>query len=248
MYEPFVIQTLSATSLLFSWEKQQFTCTRLPPAGDTPESRAAAQAEVDREEEPYLGKWMRTDGEQYVDFEKDGCVIGNRAGGQWTESTHRFEVTNLSGIGAYASCASQIGTYQLTGPNTLVLGLGLENAVFHRTGTNVATTERFTIPTSRGGVSVHDFRKDPGIYDQRSFWVEINKEFMINYYASDPGFLISLTTGPFDAVRRKAEAAFLKNLDISKPDACKLPVTVSISRSVDAQRAGINYPLSFCGR
>jgi hypothetical protein len=111
-----------------------------------------------------------------------------------------------------------------------------------------SSDQRFVIHTSKGDVSVIDFRKHPLQIsaDRTSILIEENNGFSIGFYAPDSSFVITLTAKPLNVMRASAEGAFLKDLGISPTDACKLALNVGVPISVDSQAAGKDYGLSFC--
>ena len=97
------------------------------------------------------------------------------------------------------------------------------------------------------GVSVNNFyRKGERMNQYGDVLIEENKEFSIEYQHPFKLFIIAVLSTPFDALRIKAENAFLSRLGISKEDACALNVQVGTPFFVDPQYAMTSYPLSFC--
>lgn len=95
-------------------------------------------------------------------------------------------------------------------------------------------------------VQVNDVTQNPAQVVTDTVVVEQTADFIITYFPKDQAFLISLLSRPVANARQLAEDEFLKKLDISYGDACKLKATVSIPYSVDENLSGQNYDLSFC--
>ena len=73
-----------------------------------------------------------------------------------------------------------------------------------------------------------------------------NPSYSLVYLPDYEEFLITILITPFEETRLLAESDFVEKLGITKDQACILNVTVSTPFSVDPERAGIKYPLSFC--
>jgi cytoskeletal protein RodZ len=76
--------------------------------------------------------------------------------------------------------------------------------------------------------------------------VEETKDFAIDYYDEDKGFLIVILGSPFEEKKRDAEKTFLENLDITEEEACKLKVEITTPMYANPDEAGGVYSLSFC--
>ena len=110
-----------------------------------------------------------------------------------------------------------------------------------------ATSEAvINIPTPNGQVQVKDVTKNPIQQVQDTVVVDRKSNFDIVYITTDKAFLITLESQPLQQTRDVAEQAFLSDLQISKGDACKLTVSLSVPYDVDADLSGKNYGLSFC--
>jgi hypothetical protein len=72
------------------------------------------------------------------------------------------------------------------------------------------------------------------------------KTYTILFYAKDQSFFIGLKDKDLVTARKEGEAALLDTLDISKEDACKLRVSLTVPFSVSENAAGVDYGLSFC--
>ncbi len=105
-----------------------------------------------------------------------------------------------------------------------------------------------TLQTSQGAVHINNIFKNPQQVtpDKTSMLVSGTNGYDILYYAPDGSFLISISATPVTTIIAQAESAFLQLLGISKSDACKLKVQVSVPISVDPNYAGQNFGLSFC--
>jgi hypothetical protein len=97
------------------------------------------------------------------------------------------------------------------------------------------------------GIAMNDFTKNPikvGRLEEITFI--LTTEYNATYYPKDEGFLIVVTSYPFEEYRRLAEEEFLKKLDISRAEACKLKVYETTPRVFNPDESGINHRLSFC--
>lgn len=75
----------------------------------------------------------------------------------------------------------------------------------------------------------------------------INKQqYKAVYFPLEKGFLVIITSIPFEDNRKLAEDDFIKTLNISKSDACKLTVYITTPEAYNPNEAGTNFPLSFC--
>ncbi|QQS39069.1 hypothetical protein IPM62_00410 [Candidatus Woesebacteria bacterium] len=70
--------------------------------------------------------------------------------------------------------------------------------------------------------------------------------FQILYFSSDDSFLISILNSDFDKYQKEAEQELLEILRIEESKACALKIFTTTSRSVNEDKAGKSYPLSFC--
>lgn len=95
------------------------------------------------------------------------------------------------------------------------------------------------------GVWVNDFLKE---VDSKKTFVTIvkNKNYHIFFLPKQKGFVISITSSPFEKQRNKAEEEFLKALGIDKGGACKLNVDVTTPSFANPEEAGRIFKLSFC--
>jgi hypothetical protein len=98
-------------------------------------------------------------------------------------------------------------------------------------------------------VFVKDFYQSPytKIFDeQKDAVIKDGINYTITYYTQDQSFFISLTGGDFHIARSAAEDGFLKKLDISKEDACRLYVSLTVPFFASQKASGEDYHLSFC--
>ena len=97
------------------------------------------------------------------------------------------------------------------------------------------------------GVTVNNYYKGAIVTAPDGYALfEVNENYKFSYIPVDNSFLISIIENPFDKVRIEAETAFLKKLNITQKEACRLNVSVSTNIRIDPGRAGVNYPISFC--
>lgn len=107
--------------------------------------------------------------------------------------------------------------------------------------------KEITISTEQGNVRIPDITKNP-IENLSAGGVtfQLSDDFSIEYYPEDKGFVITLLNRDIEAAQMKAEQEFLRALEISKENACKLNVSIGVPYSVDENLAGGIYKMSFC--
>jgi hypothetical protein len=126
--------------------------------------------------------------------------------------------------------------------------LGMLPPVGTTTPYNPPAGNTITLGTPGGSVVVNNFYNTAQSvsYDHASILIEATDTYNISYYAPDSSFNIFINAAPFETVRAVAEVEFLKDLGISRADACKLNVKIGTSVDVDPNYAGQNLGLSFC--
>ena len=84
--------------------------------------------------------------------------------------------------------------------------------------------------------------------DEKNMVLKTTADYQILYYAysEGPSFLISVLSSNIETARALGELNLLNILGISKTDACKLAVSVTVPQDVSAKAAGDDYRLSFC--
>ncbi|MFA5870528.1 MAG: hypothetical protein WC842_01395 [Candidatus Paceibacterota bacterium] len=108
-------------------------------------------------------------------------------------------------------------------------------------------TDRFDIKTNTGIVSVVNvYKKSVGDGGFNGTIFKDNDLYFIAYYPSPEGFIISIRSTNTEKVRLTAEGDFIETLKISKTDACKLNVSLSVPMSIDENLSGQDFGLSFC--
>lgn len=107
--------------------------------------------------------------------------------------------------------------------------------------------EKMTVETSKGTVTMNNLYKDP-ISHLSDNGVEFkeNSYYYMAYYPQGNAFIIAMMNADIETARQMAEKDFLEILGISKDDACKLNVSLTVPMSVNAEAAGGDYHLSFC--
>ena len=114
---------------------------------------------------------------------------------------------------------------------------------------NRSENSRFIVHTKQGDVAVLDFfRRHPAFVtpDGSQIFLEQTPDFQFSFDKDDSSFGIALTSKPLRVARLKAESALLRDLGISKGDACKLTMWLGVPVSIDLNAAGRNFGLSFC--
>jgi hypothetical protein len=103
------------------------------------------------------------------------------------------------------------------------------------------------IRTAKGDVNIKNIYKNPLQHlSANGVAFADNSDYYMAYYPEDQGFLIVIQNKDIQFSRQKAEADFLTILEISKDDACKLKVSLTVPFDVDENASGGNYHLSFC--
>lgn len=84
--------------------------------------------------------------------------------------------------------------------------------------------------------------------DEKGYLLISNSSYDILYYkySQGPSFLISLHSDNLIPARAAAETELLSKLGISKEQACKLLVSLTIPGDVNEKLSGDDYHLSFC--
>lgn len=84
--------------------------------------------------------------------------------------------------------------------------------------------------------------------DEKGYLLKGNSAYDMLYYkySEGPSFLITLLSDNLEPTRAAAETEFLSTLGISKEQACKLLVSLTIPGDVNESLSGDDYHLSFC--
>lgn len=122
-----------------------------------------------------------------------------------------------------------------------------------KTGQKPQPTQPLPTPTivpvkiTVSGISVNNFLKNPEEVNAQGDALFVKKEdYQLVYLPAFDQFLITILSPSFEDVKREAEDEFIKTLDISPNDACKLNVAISTPSFINPEMAGKKYPLSFC--
>lgn len=112
---------------------------------------------------------------------------------------------------------------------------------------DIPSGQTFTIGTPKGIVQVNNFYLSNPIVDEGgSLLIEQNKNYTITYDPTTGAFWIMVNGTPFNSFKNIAEQDFLKLLNISETDACKLIVSVSAQYDLQNPSSFSEFPLSFC--
>jgi len=107
--------------------------------------------------------------------------------------------------------------------------------------------DRFEIKTPNGPVSISNvYKKSIGDGGFNGVIFKNNTQYYIAYYPSPEGFIITIHNKDMEKARIAAETDFIKTLNISKEDACKLNVNLMVPLDINENIAGQNFGLSFC--
>ncbi|NTU67078.1 MAG: hypothetical protein HGB08_04120 [Candidatus Moranbacteria bacterium] len=84
--------------------------------------------------------------------------------------------------------------------------------------------------------------------DEKDLVLESNGNYDIMYfnYSKGPSFLITLSSPDLESSRTAGESKLIDLLGISKDQACKLNVSLTVPQDVSSPAAGYDYGLSFC--
>lgn len=98
-----------------------------------------------------------------------------------------------------------------------------------------------------GSVWVNDFTSS-SIFTNSDGDVLIDDKhtYQLVFIRSNTSFLISILDKDFFGIKPGAEEALMKRLDISRPAACKLPISVTTLHSINPDQANIIHYLPFC--
>lgn len=104
-------------------------------------------------------------------------------------------------------------------------------------------TKKITI----SGVDTNNFLKMGKEANKEGDWLIVDAtSYQIVYFNLNGTFLISILSSPFDKIRSDAEARFIKELGITKEQACNLTVNITTPSFANPSEAGKTRNLSFC--
>lgn len=109
----------------------------------------------------------------------------------------------------------------------------------------------FPVPQSdtvrSSGVTIRNVVKESvSINPRGDALVSEASSFHTIYFSKEDQFLISITEIPFEEKRKIAEQDFIRLLEITEAEACKLNVVITTPAFVNPDESGKNYSLSFC--
>jgi hypothetical protein len=116
-------------------------------------------------------------------------------------------------------------------------------------GEKPSTTEnQFEIKTKEGNVPINNIYKLPDATPVSGDGVNFKKStyYLMAYYPKQQGFIIAIMDPDLEKARKFAEEDFLSTLNITKDQACKLNVSMTVPSNVSDVASGGNYHLSFC--
>lgn len=97
------------------------------------------------------------------------------------------------------------------------------------------------------GIAVNDFKQTAArTTEDGDTVIAENSSYQIVFYEQTQEFTISLTGTDFEKSRLAAENAFLVNLGVDRPNACRLFVNEYVPNTVNNEHSGEILPLSFC--
>jgi hypothetical protein len=139
--------------------------------------------------------------------------------------------------------SSENGMENLSNPTSSLNNSPRASDVF----SNTPSGQTFQIQTPKGIVQVNNFYLSNPIVDEGgTLLIEQSENYTITYDPTTGAFWIIINGTPFDSFRNIAEQDFLKLLNISKGDACKLIVSISAPYDPYNPSSFKEFPLSFC--
>jgi hypothetical protein len=111
----------------------------------------------------------------------------------------------------------------------------------------VINSGKLAVNTQSGTVKVSNITKNPvETFSNSDIEYKKTNDYYLDYYAKDKLFVITIVNPDIQTARNKAEQDFLSTLRISQDEACQLNVQLGIPYSVNPDKAGLNFGLSFC--
>ncbi len=112
---------------------------------------------------------------------------------------------------------------------------------------DLAKKPNLQIDTNKGSVAIDNVYKNPVEKLSRN-GVEFkeSEKYNMSFYPQNNGFLIVITDPNVVASEKEAENDFLSQLEISKDDACKLEISITVPFGVSEKYSGKVYGFSFC--
>ncbi len=112
------------------------------------------------------------------------------------------------------------------------------------TPTSIPTSDKINI----SNIQVSNFYKTAGKIGKSGevYLPTDEKRYQILYTEKFNQFLISILASPFDDVRPEAEESLIKQLGISRGEACSLDVSITTPTFANPDFSGKTYKLSFC--
>lgn len=111
----------------------------------------------------------------------------------------------------------------------------------------ISQKPKLEIQTKEGSVEINNvYKKIVEKLSQNGVSFADNDDYYIAFYPKDNGFLITINNPDVVSAAKKAEAGFLNDLGISKDDACKLKVSITVPAGVNEKYSGKIYGFSFC--
>lgn len=97
------------------------------------------------------------------------------------------------------------------------------------------------------GVKINDIYSKPiSINSSKDVKFFRNENYEFVYLAKYNKFIITILGSPFMSLIKEAEEDFIRILDITKQDACRLNVDITTVISANPEYAGKRFSLSFC--
>ena len=123
----------------------------------------------------------------------------------------------------------------------------VENNNGHLPIEELAKKPNLNIQTEEGVITINNVYKNPvERLSMDGIAFAKNENYYMAFYPQDEGFLISINDHDVVPAAKKAEDDFIKQLNITKEQACKLKVSITVAFDVNEDYAGGNYGFSFC--
>ena len=111
----------------------------------------------------------------------------------------------------------------------------------------LAKKPNLEIQTNDGKVVINNVYKNPTEKLSRNgVAFKDNNDYYMAFYPQDNGFLIVINNTDVVSAERKAESSFLDQLGITKEQACKLKVSITVPFDISEKYSGGIYGFSFC--
>ena len=106
---------------------------------------------------------------------------------------------------------------------------------------------KLEIETGSGDVEINNvYKKLKEKLSKNGVAFEDNNDYYMAFYPQDNGFLIVINNADVISAGEKAEKNFMEQLGITKEQACKLKVSITVPYDVSEEYSGEVFGFSFC--